>query len=138
MKAGISTLSDLADGAAALGGVIGAGGNHYYVDPNNGSDGNDGLSPKTAKASLETAYAMTTSGQNDVVFFIGGASAFNPTAAFDFGRWLCDLKYAVQQRKGFRRKWFTNTDGIATFPEQLFHYEPNFTYCRRVGFENCW
>ena len=92
MKAGISTLSDLADGAAALGGVIGAGGNHYYVDPNNGSDGNDGLSPKTAKASLETAYAMTTSGQNDVVFFIGGASAFNPTAAMD---WANDYTHLI-------------------------------------------
>ena len=42
MKAGISTLSDLADGAAALGGVMAAGGNHYYCDPVNGSDGNDG------------------------------------------------------------------------------------------------
>ena len=46
----------------------------YFVDPANGSASNDGLTPQTAVASVATAYAKTTSGNNDVIFFIGGAT----------------------------------------------------------------
>jgi len=46
----------------------------YFVDPANGSAGNDGLTPDKAVASVATAYAKTTSGNNDTVAMIGGAT----------------------------------------------------------------
>ena len=89
MRRGIATMSDLADGGA--GSLVGAGGKWYYCDPTNGTAGGDGLSAETANSSLETVYALTRSGRNDGVFFIGGATAFNPTAAFDWDNNYCHL-----------------------------------------------
>jgi hypothetical protein len=84
MVAGISKLSDLADGGAALGGVVAAGGLWYYCDPTNGSTTGDALSPETANSNLKTVFDLTRDGYNDGVFFIGGATAYNPAAAFDW------------------------------------------------------
>ncbi len=53
----------------------------FFVDPANGKDGNNGLSPKEAVASIATAYAKTTNGNNDVIYFIGGATANQLTAS---------------------------------------------------------
>jgi protein-disulfide isomerase len=71
----------------ALGGVpllsgipFGPNSKAFYVDPANGSNSNDGLTPKTAVAAVATAYAKTTSGNNDVVFFIAGATSDQPAA----------------------------------------------------------
>lgn len=91
MIAGVSTLADLADGAGALGALVAAGGNWYYCNPTNGSSGGDALTAATATNSLETAYGLCRSGYNDGVFFIGGATAFNPTAAFTWANDYCHL-----------------------------------------------
>lgn len=82
MRAGKSTLSDLADGAGALAGILAAGGDVFYCDPTNGKSTGDALSPETACSNLQTVFDLTTANHNDVVFFIGGATAYNPSAAF--------------------------------------------------------
>ncbi len=81
-----SRLQDLADGALAGTMLNGTAGNVYYVDPTNGSSGNDGLTPGNAKASLLAAYNLTTADQNDVVVFLGGATADNPSAALTWSK----------------------------------------------------
>jgi hypothetical protein len=58
----------------------------YYVDPANGSDSNDGLSMDEALASVAAAYALCTDGANDVVAFIGGATADSPTSAITWAK----------------------------------------------------
>jgi hypothetical protein len=52
----------------------------FFVDAANGNNVNDGLTPSTAVASVATAYAKTTSGNNDVIFFIPSGTADNPAA----------------------------------------------------------
>jgi hypothetical protein len=52
-----------------------------FCDPSNGSDSNNGETPAQAFASVTAAYAQTTSGNNDVVFFIHGATRDTLTAA---------------------------------------------------------
>lgn len=46
-------------------------GKWFFVDPLNGSDGNDGSTPQRALATLYAAHALATSGNNDVVALIG-------------------------------------------------------------------
>jgi hypothetical protein len=84
MKAGISKLSDLVDGAAGAAALVAAGGRWYYCDPTNGHGG--GYSAEDATPSLQTAFNLCRDNYNDGVFFIGGATAFNPTAAFDWNK----------------------------------------------------
>lgn len=74
---GSATSYDLADGPFGLF----PGGNKYYVNPASGNDNDDGTTPATALASVTAAYNKTTSGNNDVVFFIGGATADTLTTA---------------------------------------------------------
>lgn len=85
LRKGRSHLSDLVDGALA-GLFAGIRGNVYWVDPTNGSDGSDGTSPASAKATLAAAYALTTANQNDVVFFIGGPTGDSPAAAITWSK----------------------------------------------------
>ena len=47
----------------------------FFVDTELGSDSYEGTTPERAKASLLAAYNLTTSGNNDVVYFIGRATA---------------------------------------------------------------
>ena len=63
-------------GAPLLPGLLPFGPNSqcFFVDPANGNNVNDGLTPETAVASVATAYGKTTSGNNDIVFMIGGAT----------------------------------------------------------------
>lgn len=60
---------------------VGVPGNVYFCDPTRGSDAGDGKTPSSAKATLTAAYNLTTANQNDVVIFIGGATADNPSTA---------------------------------------------------------
>lgn len=73
-------------GVPVLGLPFGGASKYFFVDPANGSDSNDGLTPAAAKASVSAAYALTTSGKNDCVIFIGGATADNPTAAITWSK----------------------------------------------------
>lgn len=49
-------------------------GSVFYLDPVNGIDTNDGLSPAGAVRTLAQAYAMLTSGKNDTIYLIGDGS----------------------------------------------------------------
>lgn len=70
-------------GVPVMGGLIpfGPSSKSFFVDPAKGSASNDGLTPQTAYASVATAYAQTTSGNNDVIFFIAGDTADTLAAA---------------------------------------------------------
>ena len=49
-------------------------GTYYFVDPANGSDGNSGLRPDRALATLYKAHSLCTAGKNDTVVLIGDGS----------------------------------------------------------------
>ena len=59
------------------GGVVGptGKGQSYFLDPANGSDNNNGKSPRKAFASLEYAYSKLTANQNDTLYYIAGATS---------------------------------------------------------------
>jgi hypothetical protein len=77
LKKGVSRLADLVDGRGLASPFVG---NAYYVDPVNGSDGNEGDDPTAPMKTLATAYAKTTDNHNDVVFLIGSPTAHEPAA----------------------------------------------------------
>jgi len=91
MKKGVSMLADLKDGLGALAMLMAAGGKWYYCDPTNGNSAADGLTAATANSNLETLYALTRSGYNDGIIFIGGATAFNPAASITWSKNYCHL-----------------------------------------------
>jgi hypothetical protein len=64
-------------GVPMIGGIGGIPltGTWYFVDPVNGSDGNEGTSPDQAFATLYQAHASMTAGQNDVCLLIGNGAA---------------------------------------------------------------
>lgn len=64
----------------------------FFVDPDNGSDSNDGTTPASAKASLAAAYALTVADKHDVVFFLGTDSSDAPTAAIT---WANDFTHLI-------------------------------------------
>jgi len=77
--------------------IVGAGmlpycnGRKIFLDPNHGSDGNTGLSPKKAKASLAAAYALcreseTAHGWNDTVYFMQGNHSNVLTEPMDWAK----------------------------------------------------
>lgn len=81
----MTTFGDMVYGAGGvplLGGLIPFGKNSkvFFVDPVAGADTNDGTSLETALKNVAAAYAKTTSGNNDVIFFVAGATSSAPTA----------------------------------------------------------
>ena len=63
---------------AALGGTQG---NTYWVRPKNGNDGNDGLSPQTAVATLQQAFALCQADQNDTIYLCAESNSATYTTA---------------------------------------------------------
>jgi len=61
-------------------------GQAFFLDPQNGSDSNDGKSPASAKKTLAAAYALLTANTNDVLYFIGGPTAAALTAALTWSK----------------------------------------------------
>lgn len=55
------------------------GGNVYFVDAFNGSDGNSGKTPAKALRSVEEAYNRCEAGNNDVVFLLSNTDATDST-----------------------------------------------------------
>ncbi len=110
LRKGVSTLSDLKDGLSAVDLLVGAGGNWYYCDPTNGTAGGDARTPETANSSLLTCYNLCRSGYNDGVFFIGGATAYSPSAAFTWANSYCHLIGLTNALPGMgQRARVTNT-----------------------------
>lgn len=50
--------------------LMGGSGKIYWVDPANGSDGNDGLSPETALDTVGAAYAKTVDKAGDTIYLL--------------------------------------------------------------------
>lgn len=108
MVAGVSKLGDLADGLGALGLLMAAGGKWYYCDPTSGTGSGD--SPENATPSLLDAYNLCRDGYNDGVIFIGGATAYSPTAAFTWSKSYCHLIGVTNGLPGMgQRARITNT-----------------------------
>jgi hypothetical protein len=60
--------------------VMLAGGKWYFCDPTHGTADADATTPETANSSLLKCYNKTRDGYNDGVIFMGGATAWNPSA----------------------------------------------------------
>jgi hypothetical protein len=84
MIAGQNSLADLKDGGGALNKLMAAGGKWYYCNPTGGTG--SGYSAEDSTNSLLTAYNLCRDGVNDGVIFIGGATAWNPAAAFTWSK----------------------------------------------------
>lgn len=77
----------------ALGGVptVGnmlalGGGNWHFVDPANGDDDNDGLTPDSALASIVQGHTNATANNHDVVAYISGSSSITLQTAFTWSK----------------------------------------------------
>ncbi len=87
LKKGSALLSDLQNGSAAthlLG--VASGGTNHYVDPANGNDTDDGLTPGSALATISQAHSNATANQHDVVWYIAGSSGMNLSAALTWSK----------------------------------------------------
>lgn len=118
LRKGDATLSDLADGGMAAF-PFGCG-TQFYLDPTNGSDGNDGKSPDKAFASLAVAYAALTDGKNDVLFYIPGTSGITLSAAFTWAKsythfvGLCAPTEIAQRSRIFQLSTLTGASPLFT------------------------
>jgi hypothetical protein len=75
------------DISAALANVPrGPNSNVYIVDPVSGLDTNPGTKWSKPLKTVAAAYAKCVTNQNDVVLFVGGPTADNPTAAIDWAK----------------------------------------------------
>lgn len=96
------------------------GGNIYYLDPANGSDGYDGKTPGQAFATLATAEAATTANQNDVVFYIAGSSGNTLQTALTWDKnythliGLCAPTQVAQRARIFQLSTLTGASPLLT------------------------
>lgn len=74
------------DNITGGGSVVPIQGTKFYLDPTNGSDGNDGKSPTHAFKTLPTAYAALTAGKNDILYYLAGTSSISLSAAFTWAK----------------------------------------------------
>lgn len=70
---------------------------HFFVDPDDGNNVNDGLTPATAVASLATAYGKTTADKHDVVWFMGTDSSVTPSSSIT---WANDFTHLIGLSSG--------------------------------------
>lgn len=66
--------------------VVGQVGKSYYLDPANGDDTNDGLSPDKAVKTLPVAYGLLTENQNDILFYIAGTGSISLSSSFTWAK----------------------------------------------------
>jgi hypothetical protein len=86
MISGISTSADLADGQT-LGSFLGhGGGKSFYLDPEDGNDGNSGLDAANAVKTFPVAYALLTDGAHDILYYISKATSLTLTAAITWAK----------------------------------------------------
>jgi hypothetical protein len=120
----MTTFSDLVymlGGAPVLAGLpFSKSSKYYFVDPANGSDGNDGLSPATALAGLAAALAKCVANQHDTVFYIAGSSGLTLSAALDWNLnythliGLCAPSHAAQRARIFQLSTLTGASPLIT------------------------
>lgn len=86
----------------------------FYVDPTNGSDGNDGHSITHAKKSFAAAKALLTAAKNQVLYVLPGSSGLVVTSAQDWDLAATNLIGLGQQRMNNRARIYTVTAGSMT------------------------
>jgi len=75
--------------------VLGGGGlmtqgTSYFVNPRQGNDGYDGLTPESAKATVLAAYTLCTANQNDVIYLLSSGNSSGDTTDY----WSAKLTWA--------------------------------------------
>lgn len=120
----MTTVSDglFQYGGQPVGGLLpfGPKSKSYFVDPANGSDLNDGLTPGTALAGLKAAYDKTVSGQNDVVYYIAGTGSVTLTAALTWANsythliGVCAPTRTAQRARIFQLSTLTGASPLLT------------------------
>ncbi len=91
---------------------------YYFVDPVNGSDGNDGITPGSALAGLAAAYAKTVAGQQDTIFYIGGTSGMNLSETLTWAKdythlvGICAPTMVAQRARIFQLSTFTGASPL--------------------------
>ena len=120
-------MTQFADLLSHLGGVpvmtgipFGANAKYYFVDPANGSDGNDGKTPATAFATLATAEDKCVANQHDTVFYIAGSSSISLSAALTWDKnythlvGICAPTHAAQRARIFLLSTLTGASPLLT------------------------
>lgn len=86
-------MTTFADMVYGLGGVplldnipFSKGSRAFFVDPDNGSSGNDGRTPDHALALVSQALAKCAADNNDVIFLLGTATGNTETAVVDWNK----------------------------------------------------
>ncbi len=120
----MTTVSDmvfqLGGAPVGLGIPFGKNSKVYFVDPANGSDGNDGLTPKTALAGLLAAYNKCVANQNDTVVYIGGSSSLTLSAAWTWAKnythliGVCAPTLTAQRARIFQLATLTGASPLIT------------------------
>ncbi len=96
------------------------GGEIFFLDPANGSDGYDGKTPDRAFATLAVAYAALTANQNDVLFYTGGSGSITLSAALTWAKnythfiGLCAPTHAAQRCRIFQLSTLTGASPLIT------------------------
>ncbi|MFC2031566.1 hypothetical protein ACFLWA_12675 [Chloroflexota bacterium] len=96
------------------------GAKYYFVDVANGSDGNDGLSPKTPLATLIAAEDLCVANRHDTIFLIGGASGLNMSAALVWDKaythliGICAPTMVAQRARIFQLSTLTGASPLFT------------------------
>lgn len=115
LRKNVAQLSDLINGGMAVFpfGV----GKQYFLDPTNGSDGNDGTAPDKAFKTLPVAYAALTANQNDVLFYIPGTSSISLSAAFTWAKsYTHFVGLSAPTRAGQRARIFQTASATGLSP----------------------
>jgi hypothetical protein len=112
LRKGQSLVSDLKDGLSALSLLAHGGGNEYFLDPTNGSDGNDGTTPDKAVKTFPVAYALLADGNHDVLYLISGTTALTLTAAITWAKsYTHFVGVCAPTQTGQRARIFSPTTG---------------------------
>ena len=89
----------------------------WFVDPVNGSDGNEGKSITNAKKTFAAGYAKCTENKNEVLYIVGGASALASTAILALSKDYTHIIGLTAPLASGGRVRFTNTITTATTGE---------------------
>lgn len=93
---------------------------YYFVDPANGSDDNDGLTPAKAMATIIAAEDKCVANRHDTVFYIAGSSGLNMTAALTWDKnythliGICAPSHVAQRARIFQLSTLTGASPLFT------------------------
>lgn len=91
------------------------GGNKFFFDPSVTTSGN-GLTPSTAVKTLKEAYDLCTDGNNDIVYYIAGATSHSLAAKLDWAKSYTHLVGVCAPVGAAKRARIFMTAGVADTP----------------------